>query len=75
MERVNKSLLPETDEINNHILLWRNVAAVKECKICNRKDKLLRTCKKCRKYHFCSKKCQKIDWKQNEAHRKMCYST
>merc|ERR1712173_185023 len=40
---------------------------------CNvqRNDKELRICKGCRAVRYCSKKCQKVDWKKNN-HKRIC---
>ena len=34
------------------------------CKVC--KKKATKQCSKCRKVYYCSKKCQKKDWKQHK---------
>ena len=54
------------------ILLWRNVSSKRECMVCHVKTKKLRKCPRCKTMFFCSRKCQKKDWKKNEDHRKRC---
>ena len=54
------------------ILTWRNICRLKECLVCHKKHLKLRKCRKCKRRLFCSKKCQKIDWKHNDKHRKNC---
>ena len=68
----NTKLILSNSSNDNKVLTWRNVAGLKECAHCHKKHKLLRVCRKCKEFFFCSKKCQKIDWKQNEKHRKLC---
>lgn len=58
-QKMKTSMLPVESGLNCQILSWRNVAALKECNTCKKKDKLLRKCKRCNIYYFCSKKMSK----------------
>ncbi len=55
--------------IENGLRILKNVWNLKECQFCQRKNKVLRMCKSCRAIFYCSKKCQKRDWKD---HKKQC---
>ena len=56
----------------NVLSLWKNLSSLKRCKSCHASNKRLRRCKKCKQLYFCSKLCQKRDWKQNYVHRYYC---
>ena len=50
---------------------WKNTVLMKECNVCCKKTGKLRKCKDCHEHAFyCSIKCQKIDWNQNNHKRK-----
>ena len=53
---------------------WKNVVTDKKCYECNKQSTNLKRCKNCDKL-FCSKVCQKRDWKKNNLHRKRCVKT
>ena len=69
-----KCLLSKEFKLKKKILSWRNIALIRECYTCKRKNRKLKQCKNCKQYYFCSKKCQKIDWKQNVKHATNCKS-
>ena len=50
-----------------------NIAMFKECNYngCNKKDVILKRCKKCVSVYYCSRSCQKKDWLN---HRNVCKS-
>ena len=50
-----------------------NIAMFKECNYngCNKKDVILKRCKKCVSVYYCSRLCQKKDWLN---HRRVCKS-
>ena len=60
------------------IRIVQNMAMNKECNWieCKRKTIKLQRCKKCKSVFYCSKKCQKLDWKTSKlnkrAHRYCC---
>ena len=41
------------------------------CNVCNLASTKMKWCKKCKIVRYCSKKCQKIDWKRNN-HKRLC---
>lgn len=53
--------------------IWNNITNMKQChwKNCLKKEKHLKRCRKCRSAFYCSKKCQKQDWKLGN-HRCVC---
>lgn len=48
------------------LLKWKNVTCIKFCNYCKQNNKKLKKCKGCAKVYYCSKLCQKKDWKQGE---------
>ena len=49
---------------NNKVYIgWRNVSLEKECYYCGKKCKKLRKCNRCKNVVYCSRTCQKLDWK------------
>ena len=55
----------------NHFNKWKNSILNRDrmCNYCNKDDKDLRVCKRCKKTYYCSKKCQKSDWSE---HKHLC---
>ena len=49
---------------------WKNVNLMKKCAYCGKNNDQLKKCKRCRKIVYCSKECQKTDWKSR--HRFAC---
>lgn len=54
---------------DRNITILSNICSLKQCysKKCNRKDVVLRICKGCKTALYCSKQCQKYDWKDCHA--------
>ena len=48
--------------VGSKYLIWRNLMTQKECNYCQKLDKILYKCKKCRNTVYCSLLCQKKDW-------------
>eukprot|EP01084_Bolivina_argentea_P150353 262572_1 len=60
---------------NDSLDFWsiaKNLALMQQCSVCKRKDKKLFCCKNCKSIKYCSRKCQKLDWK---SHRYVCQCT
>ena len=55
---------------NNLYLKWKNVTSIKYCNDCYSSDRKLKTCNKCKQVMYCSKNCQKRDWK---LHKSVCF--
>ena len=68
---VNVSETSKTGQGCEKYLAWKNIILMKECCVCYKKIVQLRLCKRCKKAHYCSKKCQKIDWNKNN-HKSNC---
>ena len=62
--KVDKS---DTNDNNNDSS--KNKLNGKRCNYCNKIDGKLKTCTRCKQAFYCSKKCQKKDWKN---HKKVC---
>ena len=50
---------------------WKNLNQFKQCNYCKSNENILKTCKKCENVFYCSKLCQKRDWKIGN-HRNHC---
>ena len=57
--------------VGSKYLIWRNLMTQKECNYCQKLDKILYKCKKCRFVAYCSVLCQKKDWNLGN-HREKC---
>ena len=62
------------ERLNNELLekqSFKNLCRMKECNYCYEKNVKLKTCNRCHEVYYCSKKCQKLDWKIGN-HGKNC---
>ena len=65
MEFITYIILPKIDELQMKI----NDAFIKNCCHTCGKKTTCKKCAKCEEISYCSRKCQKIDWKR---HKKEC---
>ena len=63
-----KHVLTKILDVLNDVTIFRNQD--KQCNLCG-KTQLLKSCGKCHNVMYCSRECQKVDWKQNN-HKKNC---
>ena len=51
--------------INETVRFFKNLSSFKEChwRGCLNKNKILKKCKNCQSVYYCSRLCQKLDWK------------
>ena len=71
----HERLKSEDDHFYSTMLcLCKNIASKRHCSICKCSTKTLKRCKNCNNRFYCSKKCQKKDWNNNEQHQSLCVS-
>ena len=59
-----KSNIGDTTSRNNNLYQkWKNCTCIKFCNYCKNNSIKLKKCKQCNKVYYCSKLCQKRDWK------------
>ena len=69
VEKLKKRKLIKLNQICN--ILWSSYKS-KRCNVCHKRGIKLKWCKHCKKILYCSKKCQKHDWKFGK-HYQVCY--
>lgn len=72
IKSIDCPILEMLDNNPTYVQLLNNIASLKQCcwYKCRKKSKKLRKCKACRKLLYCSRLCQKRDWKHS--HRQLC---
>ena len=59
------------DKTNQDVPFYVSNNRLSDCHFCRTtgpKDSIMKRCSQCRKVYYCSKKCQKQDWKNHKAH-------
>ena len=68
--------LPIRDEYHKVLYMCKNISNQKQCcnRYCRSLNMPLKRCKKCKIKYYCSKRCQKMDWKVDVVHARQCSS-